>query len=262
MLIFVLYFKIRIQQIQKEQKLHMQTGATNMDSNTVELEIEEPLMNGSQKFLPKKVKDILKEQLPLRWMEALQKNNAIIAGGVFASIYTETPIADIDVFFPSVEHANKFLSSINAPYSKQGKGNITLGKLQIIRFNTADTPEKLFETFDILASQIAYNCATNSFHSAEGAIDDLINKQIRVVRRTNSLEVALQRVAKWKKSKGMQIHPDTWKLMEETCNQPDEQFNTLFTNYITSVPAGMLAGHGWFDGVRAVVFPDQAQLQW
>lgn len=254
----------------------MLTGATNMDSNTVELETEEPLMNGSQKFLPKRVKDTLKELLPTRWVEALQKNNAIVAGGVFASIYTDTPVADIDVFFPSEQHANAFLASINTPYSTRGKHNVNLGQLQIIRFNTADTPEKLFETFDILAAQIAYNCATNSFHSAEGAIDDLIDKQIRVVRRTNSLDVCLKRIVKWRNNKGMQIHPDTWKLIAETCNQPDEQFNTLFTNYTPAIPEPIrvqeLGGVGpqpriqqafnWFNAGVQEVIVNRNDIQW
>lgn len=170
----------------------------------------------------------------------LQKHGAIISGGIFASIYTNTDINDIDVFFRSAEDANAFMKEAGIGHSNTLK-NIKFGIFQIIRFNTAETPEKLFESFDILAAQIAYDCRSGTFHSAAGAVDDLLEKTVRVVRRTNSLVVSLNRVAKWRDSKKMTIHPDTWKVFEQTCNIPDSEFN-FFPGYSNNKPEEVV-GH-------------------
>ena len=158
----------------------MQTGATNMDSNTVELETDELLQTGFS--LPEKVTQTFQERvlqrIPDALMQAFGKHNAIIAGGCFVP---DAFIKDIDLFFPTIEEANNCYRVVSKSRYTNGKANLRWYweefAFEFIRFKQFSSPSELFDSFDISVAQVGYDCATGNYHYSAVAAEDYTQNQ-------------------------------------------------------------------------------------
>lgn len=236
-----------MQLILNEAKLPMQTGATNMDSNTVTFQTEVQLNDGVEKepnpqfFLKKDVKtamlSLLEKELLPDWERILAKHGAIVAGGAFVSAYKKQHINDIDIFFPTLQQANTCLRELKLPVFKS-RSNFKYGIFQFIRFKEFSCVQELLDSFDISSACVAYDFNSRSFHYTQQAAEDISNNEFRLLKRTNILTVTTARICKWKEQKGMRIHPSTWKVLEEAENVPDEEILKLsgFHHYVEEQP--------------------------
>ena len=210
----------------------MQTGATNMDSNTVELETDELLQTGF--YLPEKVTQTFQERvlqkIPDDLMQAFGKHNAIIAGGCFVP---DAFIKDIDLFFPTIEDANNCYKAIAKSKYTNTKGKANLKwyweefAFEFIRFKQFSSPSELFDSFDISVAQVGYDCATGNYHYSAVAAEDYTQNQFRVLSVNCVLRKQLERISKYR-DKGLDIHPSTWKVIEEAAKLPDTELAKRF----------------------------------
>ncbi|MBD3212179.1 MAG: hypothetical protein GF311_06170 [Candidatus Lokiarchaeota archaeon] len=123
-----------------------------------------------------------------------------VAGGAIVSSFMETPIKDIDLYFPNKENwelAKDFLLSLNteATYEGENSFKIKLGKPNEVHYRDRDksiffgnafdlvsnfrkTPSSTIKSFDIIACCMAID-ADKTFYYVDGAINDIENKIIR-----------------------------------------------------------------------------------
>ena len=126
----------------------------------------------------------------------LEDTQSIIAGGAVTSIFTNSEINDIDVYFRSKEMFSAFLAGVLSRELDINYMTITHVsdrsilmtdhndlKVQLIYYKFFDSPEKIFEDFDFSVNMGAYDCKSGEFilhdsfmkHNAQRYIDINVN---------------------------------------------------------------------------------------
>jgi hypothetical protein len=117
-------------------------------------------------------KSKLLNTLSTNLLENLKECNAIIAGGAITSIFSHRDISDIDVYFRSFSDMRDFFYGIEGTNARvvghTDKAALIANKgdhpVQVVCFDTFESPEKVFEKFDFTVCMGAYDFKDDSFH--------------------------------------------------------------------------------------------------
>ncbi len=148
-----------------------------------------------------------------------KKYNCIIAGGSILSIFNNTEINDIDLYFRSANDMSDFLHNemagtwIIAHTKKAFLFKCDGVKIQTIYFKYFNSPEEIFETFDFTVCMAAFDFKSEEFVLHEDFLRHNVSKILKFNERTAYPIVSALRVAKYK-NKGFSISkPEYIKIL-------------------------------------------------
>lgn len=105
-------------------------------------------------------------------LEIFKRSKAILAGGALTSIFTEAPINDFDIYFPTLEdfeYCNKELTALHRRGAKIKTGNaytftsIANHPVQLIKKVIVPTTVEIFDAFDFTIVCAAYDFGNERF---------------------------------------------------------------------------------------------------
>lgn len=136
-----------------------------------------------------------------------------IAGGAILSTVTKTEINDydiypksnkamIDAFYKLIEDESCFVVNISDRAVTFKSNNITntkgeRGIIQVMTYDTFETPEKIFENFDFTVCMGAFDCDTKEYHFHPDFFPDIASKTLRFNVNTRYPLNSLLRVTKY-----------------------------------------------------------------
>lgn len=155
--------------------------------------------------------------------DSLKVYDCIIAGGMITSLFCNTDINDVDVYFRSMEDLDRFLKECvrNNKWilSKTDKAlliNWHGVKVQLIYFNTFNNIQDLFNTFDYTVCMGAYDFKTEEFILQEDFLKHNAQKILKFNSKTAYPLVSAFRIDKYK-TKGYTISKDEFMRIMLTC---------------------------------------------
>lgn len=158
----------------------------------------------------KKMKQKLKRMIPKTY-EILKNYNCFIAGGTITSLFRNSEINDIDVYFTDKQELfkllmNEFSSDYIIHISKKA---ITfklseIERIQLIFFDYYDTAEKIFNDFDFTINMGAFDFQKDKFILTEDFLQDNIQKKLIINTNTKFPIITATRILKYKQ-KGYDI---------------------------------------------------------
>lgn len=173
-------------------------------------------------FEKKKLKALLGEEL----YSELKDYNCYIAGGTITSLFCNREINDVDVYFRSKQDLADFLYD-NVEYSKWvlAKTNKALlidykekVDVQLIWFDTFNTTEDIFDTFDYTVCMGAYDFKTEEFVLHKDFLQHNSQRILKYNSKTAFPIVSALRVEKYK-DKGYTISKPEFMRVLLTCMQ-------------------------------------------
>ena len=170
-------------------------------------------------FEKKKLKAYLGKDI----YESLKAYDCIVAGGMITSLFCNTDINDVDVYFRSMEDLDGFLKECvrNNKWilSKTDKAlliNWHGVKVQLIYFNTFDNIQDLFNTFDYTVCMGSYDFKTEEFILHDDFLKHNAQKILKFNSKTAYPLVSAFRIDKYK-TKGYTISKDEFMRIMLTC---------------------------------------------
>ncbi|OBA05452.1 hypothetical protein A9D36_09605 [Bacillus subtilis] len=154
----------------------------------------------SYQFEKNKLYAYLGEEL----VEALKRNEAIIAGGAITSLFNNKEINDVDIYFRSDKKACSFLEECwnSNVYVTSHTKKATLFikkrlKLQMIHFKFFSDAESIFNTFDFTICMGAFDFKTEAFTLHEDFLKHNSQRILKFNSQTAFPIVSLLRVQKY-----------------------------------------------------------------
>ncbi|MEZ3607487.1 hypothetical protein OB894_12390 [Bacillus subtilis] len=154
----------------------------------------------SYQFEKNKLYTYLGEEL----VEALKRNEAIIAGGAITSLFNNKEINDVDIYFRSDKKACSFLEECwnSNVYVTSHTKKATLFikkrlKLQMIHFKFFSDAESIFNTFDFTVCMGAFDFKTEAFTLHEDFLKHNSQRILKFNSQTAFPIVSLLRVQKY-----------------------------------------------------------------
>ncbi|ADP32452.1 hypothetical protein [Bacillus atrophaeus] len=137
-------------------------------------------------------------------VEALKRNEAIIAGGTITSLFNNKEINDVDIYFRSDKKACSFIEDCwnNNVYVTSHTKKATLFiknklKLQMIHFKFFSDAESIFNTFDFIVCMGAFDFKTEAFTLHEDFLKHNSQRILKFNSQTAFPIVSLLRVQKY-----------------------------------------------------------------
>jgi len=161
---------------------------------------------GDYKYEERKLKKYLGKEL----CRVFKKYNCIVAGGSVLSIFSNTEINDIDVYFRNARDLADFLyNEMNGKWVIAYTKKAILFKVddvevQAIYFKYFENAENLFETFDFTVCMAAYDFKEDEFVLHKDFLRHNVSKFLKFNSNTAYPIVSALRVDKYKK-KGFNI---------------------------------------------------------
>lgn len=148
-----------------------------------------------------------------------KKYNCIIAGGSILSIFNNTEINDVDLYFRSANDMSDFLHNemegtwIIAHTKKAFLFKCDSVKIQTIYFKYFNSPEEIFDTFDFTVCMAAFDFKSEKFVLHEDFLRHNVSKILKFNERTAYPIVSALRVTKYR-NKGFSISkPEYIKIL-------------------------------------------------
>lgn len=137
-------------------------------------------------------------------VEALKRNEAIIAGGTITSLFNNKEINDVDIYFRSDKKACSFLEECwnsnvyVSSHTKKATLFIQKGlKLQMIHFKFFSDAESIFNTFDFTVCMGAFDFKNETFTLHEDFLKHNSQRILKFNSQTAFPIVSLLRVQKY-----------------------------------------------------------------
>lgn len=137
-------------------------------------------------------------------IEALKRNEAIIAGGTITSLFNNKEINDVDIYFRSNKKACSFLEECwnsnvyVTSHTKKATLFIKKGlKLQMIHFKFFSDAESIFNTFDFTVCMGAFDFKNEAFTLHEDFLKHNSQRILKFNSQTAFPIVSLLRVQKY-----------------------------------------------------------------
>lgn len=223
----------------------MPIGVENMDLNSVPKLTIKPYWSGRMNRTEAIQKCLAAlSYLDQEKLEAIFHHGGIIAGGFFADVLLGRKYKDIDVYFPSVNAAERAYSDINSYPVSQGNTNLRSGYFEFMRFLTFPTAQEVIDSFDLSCVQIAYD--GNMFYFGEHTLEDMNSKYLRLLRVNCPLAIQTQRLTKYMQ-KGFVPDEHTFGVMCKHIKQGGDSIKTQYEDYNKPAPDQF----GWLDDLLA-----------
>lgn len=141
--------------------------------------------------------------------DALKNSNAMVAGGIFTSLYTGKDVNDVDVYFRSMKDASVFLESINDECYGARIICITdkaltisfirgMPMVQVIYSVEADNLQDIFKAFDFTINMAGYDFKTQQFEYHEDFFTDIAARRLAFNKDTLYPIISALRIDKYK----------------------------------------------------------------
>lgn len=136
--------------------------------------------------------------------ETLKEHKAMVAGGIFTSLYTNKEVNDIDVYFATREQAGEFLAEWPGRIVSVTNKSITLvgvydlPPMQIIWSMPVGNLQALFQHFDFTINMAGFDFATETFHYHPDFMSDLAGRRLSFNPKTAFPLISALRVHKYK----------------------------------------------------------------
>ena len=173
------------------------------------------------KFEKKRLKQFLGSDM----YDLLHDCQAIIAGGFITSLFTNSPINNVDLYFRKESHALALAEEM-----WRGDGWFTFvsdkslsfaykeNNYQVIHFKYYESPESVFESFDFTACMGAYDFKTEEFVFHDDFIKHNSQKLLKFNDKTDFPLISLFRTKKYQE-RGYFLSPTEMMKIGLTCNR-------------------------------------------
>jgi len=181
-------------------------------------------------FEQKKLKSYLGKDL----VSLFKDFNAIVAGGAITSLFTNSEINDIDVYFRSKEDIAGFIECVfeDSIYIMAHTDKATLFvyneiQVQLIHYDTFENVDDVFDAFDFTACMGAYDFKHDEFKLHNEFMKHNAQKLIRYNKKTDYPLISLLRVKKYQE-KGYEISkPEMFRVVLSCMNLDITSYDEL-----------------------------------
>lgn len=142
------------------------------------------------------------------FLKILKDSGAFIAGGAITSIFSNTEVNDLDIYFPTRdsllgaiagirESSYRVIVTAKTEKALLMQDSETGQYIQFITGRFYPTHESIFETFDFTCNMMAYSFTADSFYFHEDALKHTAQRKLVVNTKTSYPIITMQRVHKY-----------------------------------------------------------------